>query len=287
MNLEKLIYKNANIINQKDMILNDESNLIEDFGYDSISMVKLIREIENEFNIKIDDFSGLDEYGTLRRYVYIHTIYPDFYKNFLLGDVILQNNEYEIVVSLHREKPVNKKYYYSLILSRLLNRWIFSTSNEMLPHLTNLLVQKRADISIYFTDYTKTLCFEGYSTRKMLRMVWDRRKVKISVPDQTIEYIYIEAVMKYVAKKNGETFAYCKLSDVEENFGNIVIYTDEKYRRYGLAAYLLSLLLDKCNELNIYPMYVVDVNNVASTNLAKKMGFSIFSEEIVVSKEEC
>lgn len=285
MTLEELVYKNANIISEKDIILNDESELIEDFGYDSLSMVKLIIEIENEFNIEIDDFSELSEYGSLRRYVHSHAKYPDFYEQFLLGDEVLQNNDYEIVVSQHREKPINKKYYYSLILSRLLNRWIFSCSKEMLTPLTNLLTRGRADLSSYLADYTESLYFEGYSTRRMLRMLWDRRKLKIPVPDQDVEYIYIEAVMKYAAQKDGETLSYCKFSDVEEEFGNIVIYTDEKYRCRGFAAYLLFLLLDKCNELSIYPMYVVDVNNVASVNLAKKMGFSVISEEIVVSKE--
>lgn len=42
--------------------------------------------------------------------------------------------------------------------------------------------------------------------------------------------------------------------------------------------------LQKCLELNINPVYVVDSSNNSSINLAAKFGFSIASMEVIISK---
>ena len=62
------------------------------------------------------------------------------------------------------------------------------------------------------------------------------------------------------------------------------MYIDENYRRQGLGSTLLNMMIQKCLELNISPVYVVDSSNNSSINLAAKFGFSIASMEVIISK---
>lgn len=51
--IRELISKHS-IIELNPESINDEMNLIDDLGYDSMSFTMLILELENEFNITID-----------------------------------------------------------------------------------------------------------------------------------------------------------------------------------------------------------------------------------------
>ena len=53
MQLKKLILENAVII--EDNLINDNTDLILDLGFDSFSIIQLIADIESEFNIEIED----------------------------------------------------------------------------------------------------------------------------------------------------------------------------------------------------------------------------------------
>ena len=45
----------SEIMNRENIIINDNTNLIDDFEFDSIQMVSLIVELESEFNIVFSD----------------------------------------------------------------------------------------------------------------------------------------------------------------------------------------------------------------------------------------
>lgn len=281
--LEELVYSNANIVCKDDINLNYETDLIEVLGYDSLSMVKLIIAIENYYGIEIEDFNDFGKYGLLKKYVCTHSKFNDFYKNYILGEPVEESNEYQIVLSEQRQIPINKKYHYCIIMTRYFKKNILSCSKEMIIPLINNIKNSKQNF-LEFDDYINLLSIENCTTRKMLRMIGDKEPIKVTIPNQNIEYLYIDEVMKFVAKKDGNIISYCKISDVNNGFGNVVVYTDEPNRKQGYATYLLSLLLAKCKELNICPMYVVDKNNITSINLANRMGFSVVSEEIVASK---
>ncbi len=51
--LKEIIFSCKCGINSSD--INEEIDLIKDFGFDSISIIKLIVEIENSFDIEIED----------------------------------------------------------------------------------------------------------------------------------------------------------------------------------------------------------------------------------------
>ena len=105
-----------------------------------------------------------------------------------------------------------------------------------------------------------------------------------TITKEEYDYIYIDEMRKYVAKSEEKTIGYCKVSDIDFGFGNIVVYIDENYRRQGLGSTLLNMMIQKCLELNINPVYVADSSNNSSINLAAKFGFSIASMEVIISK---
>ena len=121
------------------------------------------------------------------------------------------------------------------------------------------------------------LVIDGYEIRKMYRMIIDKEVDVREEKEEEYDYIYIDEMRKYVAKSEEKTIGYC-------GFGNIVVYIDENYRRQGLGSTLLNMMIQKCLELNINPVYVVDSSNNSSINLAAKFGFSIASMEVIISK---
>lgn len=68
---------------------------------------------------------------------------------------------------------------------------------------------------------------------------------------------------------------------MNNGFGNIVVWVDEKYRKLGIATQLLNLVLEQCEKDGIIPDYIVKTNNVASIRLAKNAGFGIVQKEFV------
>ena len=128
------------------------------------------------------------------------------------------------------------------------------------------------------------LVIDGYEIRKMYRMIIDKEVDVREEKEEEYDYIYIDEMRKYVAKSEEKTIGYCKVSDIDFGFGNIVVYIDENYRRQGLGSTLLNMMIQKCLELNISPVYVVDSSNNSSINLAAKFGFSIASMEVIISK---
>lgn len=229
----------------------------------------------------IDDMSGLHIYGVLKRYIISHIKYSHFYKNYIGINNVKKVGTIDIGVSEYRNKPINKKYIYNAIMTRYKNGWKISCSENSLSAIVQCV--KKLKVTDDIDYYLANLKVDGCITRKMLRMIWDRPNEGETVKKSEVEYIYLEELNKYVAKLEGEVISYCKVSDIYEDFGNIVVFTEEEYRRQGLAETLLVLLLQKCKEKEIYPMYVVDSTNLKSIKLAKKMGFSIVSEEIVIS----
>lgn len=73
------------------------------------------------------------------------------------------------------------------------------------------------------------------------------------------------------------------MSDVISDYGNLVVWVVESKRRSGIAECLVKLMISKCYEERIVPMYVVKADNHASKALAQKLGFQVIQRELVVS----
>lgn len=223
------------------------------------------------------------KYKIIKRYVVSHTSYYRYYKKYIGSPLIEKNNYLHVVCSKYRDIPLNGNFLYKAILMKFKNKWILSSSEDCKEDIIHNIISlgKPKDLD-YYTDNLQP---KDLRVRKMYRMIWDGvNSSKIEIRPE-YEYIYMDSFHKYVAKFNGNIISYCKISDIYFGFGNIVVFTNENYRNQGLATTLLNLLLIKCEEKNIFPLYMVDSKNIASIHLAKKLGFSIMSQEVIISKE--
>lgn len=278
-----LIFKYANIVRQEDIQLDDNTDLIFDLGYDSLSIIQLVVELEQEFEIEINDISTLYKYEALKRYVMCHASYKMYYEEYIGIRNVSRINKFNICISKYRELPINKKYLYSVIMSKYQGTYWLSCSEKTRENLVNYMNDLRETEGIDY--YVQCLKIENMKTRKMYRMIQDRiDEVRLELRPE-VEYLYIEEANKYVAKLNGKIVSYCKISDIQEGFGNIVVFTEKDYRHQGFATILIKLLLLKCEEKHIFPLYVVDSKNKESIKLAEKLGFSIVNEEVIISRE--
>ena len=66
--LEKVI---ADTLGIDEGAIKDESNFVEDLGADSLNIVELVMEVEQEFDMEIpdEDAEGLNTVGDLRQYI--------------------------------------------------------------------------------------------------------------------------------------------------------------------------------------------------------------------------
>lgn len=217
------------------------------------------------------------------------SLFSDFYQEYLgLNDKIL-HNDVQVCKCKYRDIPINKRYYYKVIATVYNGEKIISCSPEFNEAEIVFLCNNINFEAIGAGDIHYELKMPEYELSYMDRMLLnsqpDINEDTLSVygrQDQ-IEYRYLEAYKKYIALINDELIGYCKVSDVISDYGNLVVWVEESKRRLGIAETLVQLIIEKCYEESIVPMYVVKTENHASKALAQKLGFQVMQRELVVS----
>lgn len=203
----------------------------------------------------------------------------------------IQNGEYldDIFIcrSKYRDIPINKHYCYKMIATVYEGKKVLSCSEEYSEKDIRDM-QDMIDFSV-LQDFVMAEALQGSDEPQfyLYRMQLEHRtecsvKANRKLPDgRDIEFIYLAKWKKYVAAIGEELLGYCKVSDVINGFGNIVVWVDEKYRKLGIATQLLNLVLEQCEKDGIIPDYIVKMDNKASIRLAKNAGFEIVQKEFV------
>lgn len=279
--LKKIVLDNAKVyVNDID----EYTDIIDDLGYDSIGVVQLLIEIEEKLGVEINDIYGLEKYGKLERFVESNIDFERYYMKFL--GITSKSETFKgiiLEVSELRDSPINKKYFYPCIISNYKNVWYISYSKRVEDELKRKI--KKLKINNY-NEILNSITIRNTYSDCFVRMIWDKKVIRST--DKKIQWnlFYSESLKKFCAKKEGKTVGYCKISDIFDGYGNIVIFIEEKERNKGLATILLNKILDKCNELEINPIYFTRKNNIASVRLAEKVGFRMVCEEIIYTEEK-
>ena len=215
--------------------------------------------------------------------------FSDFYQEYLGLDNRMIYNDVHVCKCKYREIPLNKHYYYKIIATKYNGENIISYSPEFNETKLRFLCTNINFETIGVGNIHNDLELPQYELSYMDRMLLETQ-IDISANkrsgfdgNNSIEYKYLEEYRKYIALINGELAGYCKVSDVIAGYGNLVVWVEEPRRRLGIAESLVKLMIDKCYEERIIPMYVVKTNNHASLSLAKKLGFQVKQRELVVS----
>lgn len=219
-------------------------------------------------------------------------LFSDFYQEYLgLNDKMLYNNV-QVCKCKYRDIPLNKRYFYKVIATIYNGEKIISCSPEFKEAEIVFLCNNIHFEAIGAGDIHNELTMPEYELSYMDRMLLDRQPdinedmLLVYGRYDQIGYRYLEAYKKYIALIDDELIGYCKVSDVISDYGNLVVWVEESKRRLGIAESLVRLMIHKCYEERIVPMYVVKTDNLASKALAKKLGFHVIQRELVVSYNE-
>lgn len=190
-----------------------------------------------------------------------------------------------IAFSENRERPINKRFIYKMILTEYENRPVLSLPpgirNELPDGLFEYLKTARFDgISGRLSDLIEKegeypAAFHGLRAAKMYRMIRNGKEPGSAgwKSPEGFDLIWMAQMRKFMARKGGKIIGYCKISDIDYGYGNIVVWTEEEYRNRGIAKELLCRLTVQCRELGIEPVYLVSSTNSASVALAESAGF--------------
>lgn len=215
--------------------------------------------------------------------------FSNFYQEYLgLADSVICN-DVRLCKSKYRDIPINKRYFYKVVATKYNGEKIISYSSDI-----NETELKSLNAKINFEvigqgNIPDDFKLPQYELSYMNRMFLDSQsdismdKNSNSNNNHSIEYIYSDEYRKYIALIDGELIGYCKVSDVIAGYGNLVVWVEESRRRLGIAESLVRLMIKKCYEEEIEPMYVVKTDNHASIALATKLGFQVKQRELVVS----
>lgn len=215
--------------------------------------------------------------------------FSNFYQEYLgLVDSVVCNGV-RLCKSKYRDIPINNRYFYKVIATKYNGEKIISYSPNINETELKSLSAKIKFEAIGLGDIPYDLKLPQYELSYMNRMFLDNPsdismdKRADSNSNNLIEYRYLDEYRKYAAVIEGELIGYCKVSDVIAGYGNLVVWVEESRRRLGIAESLVRLMIKKCYEEEIEPMYVVKTDNHASIALAQKLGFQVKQRELVVS----
>lgn len=215
--------------------------------------------------------------------------FSNFYQEYLgLADSTIYT-DVRLCKSKYRDIPINKRYFYKVVATKYNGEKIISYSPDINETELKSLSAKINFEAIGLGDIPDDLKLPQYELSYMNRMFLNnqsdasRDKSPASNRNNSIEYIYSDEYRKYIALINGEIIGYCKVSDVIAGYGNLVVWVEESRRRLGIAESLVRLMIKKCYEEKIEPMYLVKTDNHASIALAAKLGFQVKQRELVIS----
>lgn len=212
--------------------------------------------------------------------------------------------------STQRDMPLNNCFFHPLIVTNIEGNNIFSIAPKFYQDFKNYIEPFiNTDIDKIHTELKEFFDhrLENYSIRKMHRMTLEyipkqyslSRNVKKLTKEILIDNMDTLSMYKkekiwlrkkkeviegrqYVILDENKIVSYCKISNVDFGGGNIVVYTNEKYRKRGYGRLVTIGVLRWCYENNIIPIYWVDEKNIYSIKLAESLGFKIKSKEIVI-----
>lgn len=230
--------------------------------------------------------------------------YTTYYSQFL---GILDTHQ-KIIACQQRDIPLNHKYYHTVIATEYKGEVIYSVSPKWYdffvahfrknPLLSPEDLLKRFQVQ-YLPSHTLEQMYRmGYQGKKQLTttavaetaVMFASRKQSLP-PDvlaaclEKNKEIYRQE-KKHVQLVDGQLAAIGRITDIDCGGGNIAVYTEEEYRKQGHGAAVVKACIQWCLKRDILPIYLVDVNNIPSVQLAKGLDFKPFSREWVL-REEC
>jgi GNAT superfamily N-acetyltransferase len=235
-------------------------------------------------------------------------IFNDYYLKYLGISVQELYSGNGIFNCMQREKALNNWYFQHLIATNINGYNVFSITPIMYKEFTDFIVaygkvcdeKLEEGLKIFFDSK-----LEKYTIRRMYRMTLGEMTKELVLDSRVIRLtkeILMNSIQElndkekiwerkkdevlqgrqYVILDGNKIISYCKVSDIDYSGGNLTVYTNEKHRNKGYGMLVSIGVIKWCIENNIIPIYWVDKTNIPSVALAKKLGFEVMAEEIVI-----
>ncbi|WBW96945.1 GNAT family N-acetyltransferase [Oceanirhabdus sp. W0125-5] len=227
-----------------------------------------------------------------------------YYYRFLGVNDESVNDNVVVTECIYRDKPLNKRYFYPVIVSEYNEQKICSSSNRFID-----ICKSRFDGSIQSIEFIlddMRIEQPSYRLRKMRRYTLESTEEMLDtkamiMTEEIVRSIQFKGDMdieKFIERKKdvikeGRQFiitqentmaALALISDIYERGCNIAVYTNEDYRKMGYGKEVVKGCINWCNERNLVPIYLVEEQNNASIKLAESLGFKLKSREWIISK---
>lgn len=177
-------------------------------------------------------------------------------------------NEDFLIAALHK---IQSEY---VIKSEDKVGFFYSTSEEWKNHIKTIMEPYKDQ------KYGNFLIRRFYQLNLMLFQLSKEKLVDLEPGYQLVlnEGDSFSATITYQNKD----IAFCKDNGQALGIMDLDVYVDPNHRRKGLAQICVSQVIDYCIEKHILPQWGCWNVNVASCNLAQKLGFELIAEEEVV-----
>jgi len=94
---------------------------------------------------------------------------------------------------------------------------------------------------------------------------------------------WIKNATSFAVIKENMIVSYSVITDFHFGAVNIVVWTHPEHRENGYGSMCVRQSVNRCNENNWLPIFMVTSLNTASIGLAEKLGFRRFSKEIITT----
>ncbi len=215
-----------------------------------------------------------------------------------------QNNT-GVFNSKYRELPINKIYYYPIMISDYFSDLVCSTSQHYYKLCSDIFEGDKSSIKAIVEALGA-----GYQLRTFYRYAYEGNSVKSSqvnkplVLDRKVlqrmnlgedfdvrnyvlrHHTLIEEKRQFVILDKDQIATRGFVSDVYAGGGNIVVFTPEPYRQNGYGTDIVMACIDWCLHRDILPIYYVEQGNTASIALAEKVGFTRRCQEWIIQQKD-
>jgi len=209
-----------------------------------------------------------------------------------------------VVESEYRDRPLNQRYFYPIIISKFDSYMVCSSSSQFIS-----ICNSKFDGTIEsISSIIEVINMNGkhYRIRKMRRYsIENSSRIYETKADILTENIIrkatfngIEDKEKYIRGKinilhEERQFVILKdnciastafISDIYSSGCNIVVYTPPNYRQEGYGKEVVKACINWCKGNNLLPIYLVEEGNINSIKLVESLGLDLKSHEWIISE---
>ena len=228
----------------------------------------------------------------------------EVYYNGFLGVSKNEITKHMIVESEYRDMPLNKKYFYPIIITKLDSYMVCSSSsqyigickskfNGTIESISNIVEVMNMDGNHYRIRKMRRYSIENssriYDTKADILTGNMIRKVKFDGIEDKEKYILEKQNILYEQRQfvvlKGNTIASTAfISDIYSSGCNIVVYTPPNYRQEGYGKEVVKACVNWCQENNLLPVYLVEEENLSSIKLVESLALDLKSHEWIISE---